>query len=180
MTNLLNEIKNLSEEANNLAIKVSEVDTKIEINELEQIHKIIAECKGGFKFNKMMSENISWNNFNNWKDDETTYLKEKGVFLTEYNTYTHRDVYGSRTEDYELWLMQNGELRVYKCEEINSNYQDASNHLERCFITNNILEHFEFEDILTGIKKALERRLASLSNRTKAQEERIEKLNKYL
>lgn len=180
MNNLLNEIKNLAKETSDLSIRVSEMDTKIAVQELEQIYEIIKECKGGFKFNKMVEEKISWNNHNNYRDDEVTYLKDKGVFLTEYTYYTNRNGYGSETEEYELWLLQNGELKVYKCVEEYSNFQDEANSLNRFLKSDDVLKYFKFEDILKGIKDALERRLDSLENRTKAQEERIEKLNKYL
>ena len=76
--------------------------------------------------------------------------------------------------------MQTGELEVYKVVEDNSNYQDDSNTLSRSYVSSNPLDYFNMEDTLDGIKDALERRMKSLTNRTKAQEERIKKLEKYM
>lgn len=180
MSNLLNEIKNLSSEIENLAERVSAVDTELEVKELEQIYKIIEECKGGFKHNKIVKEMISWNNYNNWIDDEVSYFKEKGAFLTKYNHYTSRTAHGLEKINYELWLLQNGELKVYKTIREDSNYQDERNDFNRVLVGDNVLDYFNFEAIVEGIKDALERRLESLEGRTKTQEERLERLNKYL
>ena len=76
--------------------------------------------------------------------------------------------------------MRDGSLSIYKCNTDESNYQDQSNLTKRRYVNNNALDYFSMEDILDGIKDALERRLNSLNNRTKAQEERIKKLEGYM
>lgn len=180
MNNLLNEIKNLSNEVESISTKVEDMDIKIKDAEMKQIDEILKACKGGFKFNKIVSDKTTWNNYNEMREDEVDYFFEKGVFLNKQIIHKSKEHYGEKIISYELWLIQNGVLEVYKCTEKNSVYQDDYSILERCYIDNKVLEYFETEDIIEGIKGALERRMKSLTNRTKAQEERIKKLEKYM
>ena len=180
MNNLLNEIKNLSTEIESISTKVEDMELKIQDAEMKQLDDILKVCKGGFKFNKIISKKTTWNNHINWRDDEVEYFDDKGVFLTEKNTYTNRNVYASKYIDYELWLMRDGSLSIYKCVTYDNNLQDESNFITRCYVNNNALDYFDVDDIMDGIKDALQRRLESLNNRTKAQEERIKKLEEYM
>lgn len=180
MSNLLNEIKNPTNEVESVSRKVEDMDITIKDAKMKQIDEILKECKGGFKFNKIVSEKTDWNNYSNWRDDVVEMFDKKGVYLTYYNEYTNRDSFGSKKINYELWLMQTGELEVYKVVEDNSNYQDDSNTLSRSYVSSNPLDYFDMEDIIEGIRDALERRMKSLNNRIKAQEERIKKLEKYI
>lgn len=177
MNNLLNDIRLLSEEAKDLENKIANIDTKINETSLDQVYGVIKECKGGFKFNKIVIEKLFGIN------TICTFGAEKGVFLKQTSMNRIMNEYTLSKNEfayYEVWLMENGDLSLYRVVEAYNTNATEPCELYRTHCDDDILQYFNIDDMLSGLKNALLRKMNSLNNRTKAQEERIEKLNKYM
>lgn len=174
---MLDELMEIASNVITIKTKLNDMEIKINEKELDKIKEVIEKCKGGFKFKKIIEKELTWNDA--YDNDDIEYFQEKGVFL-DYEIIEEKSFRdgGSTRDRYELWLIENGELLIYISEGQWSNWQNNSNVVERYKAKNqDIMNIFNMEDVVNGIKNNLLDRMEDLGTRTKTQENRINKFN---
>lgn len=100
----------------------------------------------------------------------------KGILIDQIELKEEKGQYGRNTEYRELFLLSDGNFKVFYYNEEISFFQDDSNTYTREISKYQELDQFDFDNITKNIIKALEKRLEDLGDRTKEQKKRLEKL----
>jgi hypothetical protein len=169
-------------------IQASEVELKSVEKEIEKIDdkrikNMIEIAIKGMKFEKIYEDKKTYNdNGNYYYSDEITYFKDeqgnylKGVKICEKSLEYNTDSYGGNEKARELFLLQDGSLKVFYILKKWSNCQDGVNSYNREFSEHQDITEFDVDKIIDNIEEILTDRLEKLGERSKAQSKRLEKL----
>ena len=145
-----------------------------------ELQEILECCKGGFKHNKIVLRKEEYRLI---KDSlKVEFAEEKGTILTSIELENRDFKKGGCITKNELWLMQDGSLRVYTSHDTWSN-NIASNKpalLTRCRAVNQDIEQFRIEDIIRGLEEAMDRKTKNLESRLRQQQSKVNEFRKLL
>ena len=113
-----------------------------------ELHEILECCKGGFKHNKIV---VRKEEHKMEKDSlKVEFAEEKGTILTSIELENRDLKKGGCISKNELWLMQDGSLRVYTSHDTWSNNiaLNKPTLLTRYRAVNQDIEQFKIEDII--------------------------------
>jgi hypothetical protein len=176
LESIVNQIENVQND-------LSEVEKQIDEIDAVRLEKIIKLSKKGLTFLRIISSKCIHNcNGNCYHNDECEFFEYRGILVSSIDNGGKRDT-GYHIEDQELWLLEDGTFIETKKTGYHDYYQNAWWNWEREIVRQNgegdikvdpLL--WNVDDIIEGINTGLKERLNKLGERTKAQKERLEKL----
>jgi len=189
MTLTLSKDKNIIELARIMQViettekELKEIEFTVNSIDVNRLTEIVRICKSGLSYKRIYTEKITFNqDGNKIRLDEVTYSNQdvKGCYLDYLDNKENKYGTGRTEEEIQLWLMQDGSFQEWSyCCSI-SYYQGDSNSHTRKFIrtltTDQVVAFWDTNDVITGIRNALEIRLSNLGDRSKSQKTRLEKL----
>ena len=145
-----------------------------------ELHEILECCKGGFKHNKIV---VRKEEHKMEKDSlKVEFAVEKGTILTSIELENRDLKKGGCISKNELWLMQDGSLRVYTSHDTWSNNiaLNKPTLLTRYRAVNQDIEQFKIEDIIKGLEEAMDRKTKNLESRLRQQQNKVKEFKKLL
>jgi len=169
-----------------LANETAELSAKLETLRKERITiegqvvaKLIAETRHGLKYDRIKSE---WTNWTRNHAATHSYFPDgrRGVLLytVRDDGHTPNDLTIPITIDQDdAYLMSDGAIHLYRWQASVSRYELAVDEHTREFVREMRCGELDAGEVAEAIREALEKRLANLGDRTKAQRERIAKVS---
>jgi len=189
MTLTLSKDKNIIELARIMQVveqtekELKSIELVVNSIDVDRLTEIVRICKSGLSYKRIYTEKITYSrDGNNYRTDDITYAEQslKGCYLDYRENKENKYNTGREEEEIQLWIMQDGSWQEWSyCCSI-SYYQGHSNSHTRKFIrnltTDQVVAFWDTNDVINGIRNALEIRLSNLGDRSKSQKTRLEKL----
>lgn len=172
-------IQELANETAELSAKLETLRKERATIEGQVIAKLIAETRHGLKYDKIKSE---WTNWTRNHAATQSFFADgrRGLLLYSVRDdgHTPNDLTISITVDQDdAYLMSDGSIHLYRWQATVSRYELAVDEHTREFVREMKYSELDAEEVAAAIREALEKRLANLGERTKAQRDRIAKVS---
>jgi hypothetical protein len=161
--------------------KIKTLKNEIDKSRLEKCAEI---AKKGIEFSEIYQEVIVYDNWSDYKDPQFRWLKNadgrdlKGTVICSKHIKNDGNNFVGNAETKELYLMEDGTFKVFMMKATWSNLLDEENRYFREFAFDEDISCFDYCEIIENIAKKLEKRLQKLGKRTKAQNARLERVQK--
>ena len=159
---------------------------KILKNEIDQsrLEKCAEIAKKGIEFSSIYKKVLTYNNFDNDRDPQFSCFKDtegkdlKGAVICSKTIKNDENNFSKILEKKELFLMEDGTLKVFVRKVTLSNILDGENIDVREVAFDEDTSCFDYCEIVENIEKELEKRLIRFGRINKAQTARLERLQK--
>lgn len=170
---IMNQIEVTEKELDDIIKQVESIDA-------ERLQKVITITKKGIPFHRIWSKCNSHNCNTCYCPNTYEYTEFKGYLVASKDNGSSRGNTSRVDREKELYLLEDGSFAEFEYVGDFDFWQNAWNHEKRKLIESGLtvedISLWDADEILNNIEKALSKRLEGLGKRTKAQQERIEKL----
>lgn len=157
--------------------------SEIEKNKIVKCAKI---AQKGIELSAIYEEVVVYNNWRYDRDPQFRCFKNaegrdlKGAFICSMTIKDDKNDFGRNLEEKELFLMEDGTLKVFIRKRIQSYLLDEESKDLREVSSDQDISCFDYDEIIEKISEELKKRLKKVGKRTKTQTARIEKFNKLI
>ncbi|MEL3961888.1 hypothetical protein MKZ01_11465 [Lysinibacillus endophyticus] len=164
---MINELLEVTEDVLKIENEVNQNQKEINSLERNYLDTVINIVRKGIKYEKIEKGNGKY-----YLDSEGKLIK--GILLDKINCVDKNLGWYCKTEDRELYLLEDGTLKVFYV--IWEWRQGDGSTLERTISKFQDVNQFDIDDIIISIENHLQDRLEELGERKKSQLARLEKL----